>query len=174
MQLQGVNVNDNEGLEKEVDVMEGKAIVQRFVPTQNQLNQWQITPAIHFDQTDVLFASVDGGNVGSIYFTNGRIRLTHEDGPAIEPYPGQIARYAITNPVTAQEVLEGKSAYDQWLNKADRTFAERVIFLNGMQGVVPAPAKGTLFEIFDNGQDHISRGTPQVVNFGFDAQLQIM
>lgn len=40
-QLQGVNVNDNEGLEKEADVMGGKAVQRKILDFQNQISMNQ-------------------------------------------------------------------------------------------------------------------------------------
>ena len=43
---------------------------------------------------DLIFASVSNGKVGSIYFDEGRIRLTHEAGPAIE-HEEVVERYTL-------------------------------------------------------------------------------
>lgn len=82
MQMQGVNVNDNEGLEKEADVMGSHAF------TDSEVHSNVIQCAFDDLGGGAQYTSQNTqGEDGSIYFRLGRIRLIHNEGPKIAVHP---------------------------------------------------------------------------------------
>lgn len=59
-------------------------------------NAYANTVVEGFKPSGIQFSSVENGKVGSIYFSNGRIRLTHDSGPSVSIH-NDLERYALTD-----------------------------------------------------------------------------
>lgn len=98
MQLQGVNVNDNEGLEKEADVMGGKAVQMKYI---NKLKKEDITQLIGADRH---MAPI---NKDLEILPNTNDEQTY---PYISPY---------TPPLTYHHIIPRNKLADFWNNLVD-------------------------------------------------------
>ncbi len=82
MQMQGVNVNDNDGLEKEADVMGSYAF------TDSEAHSHVVQCVFGDLGSGAQYTSQNPqGEDGSIYFQSGRLRLIHNQGPQISVHP---------------------------------------------------------------------------------------
>ena len=115
---------------------------------------------------------MSNGNVGSIYFGVGRIRLTHGNGPEISTHAA-ISRFTISQQDYRQ--------YRAWRSSGVRTNVQRFTYVTTMlPSCAPAVAGagGKLIEFFGangiNGS-HPSRGGPAAFNFALNqAQLNLL
>ncbi len=116
---------------------------------------------IHPDFTpdQILFASISGGKVGSIYFPMGRIRLVHGSGPEVAICPG-VVRYTISN----------QDYEDHWQTHGS---ARRITELDSCR---PARAgEGERLVEFWPGKRHPSRGGPMRFTYTLtQAQMNII
>jgi hypothetical protein len=128
-----------------------------------------VTPA-KFKAENIVFASAEGGKVGSIYFKQERIRLKHRNGPEIGKTHDGIERYTLP-----------ENKYSYWLGtkifgkkkKGEKRkviapgaagvkeleFEKRKAFLNGHGEEAKVGGTGRLIENWRGGT-HPSRGTP--------------
>ena len=102
---------------------------------------------------DLLYSTNSNGNVGSIYFTDGRVRLVHDHGPMVDMSPG-VQRFVITQ-------AESNSWLAGHINLVD--LLPRPLALAGQAGILgeiyPPPPPSP-----DN--EHVSRGGPVAFNYG--------
>src|SRR5690606_15667681 len=105
----------------------------------------------NFTPDKILFASMDGGAVGSIYFPAGRIRLIHPKGPEISTH-GEIQRFTISN----------ADYHAHWHGPPKLT----VVTVQRLASCKPAVAdQGERLVEFWPGGRHPSRGGPKAFNF---------
>lgn len=104
-----------------------------------------------FTPGTLVFCSMDGGAVGSIYFNTGRIRLVHGSQPEISTH-ANLVRYTISN----ADYL----AYWKGPPKLNRN---TVLNLGSVQ--VAAPGQGERLVEFYQGGRHPSRGAPAAFNY---------
>lgn len=122
----------------------------------------------------VLFASVQDGKIGSIYFEDGRIRLVHTAGPAIEVLDKgiNVTRYSISeaNRKKVDAAIKKKS---EELTKEDVSIADYCKALKDVIEDKPymvQPGPNTyLYEIYSNGATHPSRGA---VDMSYNAYFE--
>ena len=116
---------------------------------------------IHPDFTpdQILFASISGGKVGSIYFPMGRIRLVHGGGPEVAICPG-VVRYTISD--------QDYQAYWKTHGSASR--------ITQLRSCRPAKAgEGERLVEFWPGKRHPSRGGPMPFTYSLtQTQLNII
>ena len=116
---------------------------------------------IHPDFTpdQILFASISGGKVGSIYFPMGRIRLVHGGGPEVAICPG-VVRYTISD--------QDYQAYWKTHGSASR--------ITQLRSCKPAKAgEGERLVEFWPGKRHPSRGGPMPFTYSLtQTQLNII
>jgi len=136
-------------------------------PNAQTIHSYMTTVVPGFTLGNILFASVAGGNVGSIYFTNGRIRLTHGNQPQVSVHVG-ITRHTISNPDYGQ--------YKTWLSNGRPGGGGRSAYIRGLRSFAPAVAgAGDRLVEFWPGHHHISRGGPVAFNYVLtQAQLNII
>ncbi|WP_299897954.1 hypothetical protein [uncultured Aquimarina sp.] len=108
------------------------------------------------DLQDIQYMSSKDGKTGSIYFSNGRIRLRHEDGPGIEIHEHGVERYQV--PDSVKKSLDHKF-FDTYFNEVqsnnDYLLSSRV----------PLDSDKVLIEVaknkYGNEEYHPSRGAAQ-------------
>ena len=113
-----------------------------------------------FTPANILFASMDGGKVGSIYFPVGRIRLIHDNRPEISKHTG-IQRFSISEDDYQKYARDYKAAKAR--GEGSTVGLDYVRALPSCKDAVPG-AGGRLIE-FWNGGRHPSRGGPQPFNW---------
>lgn len=159
MQMQGVNVNDNEGLEKEADVMGSHAFTDS---------------ASHSNVIQGVFGDLGGeaqytsqnsrGEDGSIYFPSGRLRLIHDHGPQISVHPHH-RRFIVGGDFDQfrhdyyEAHIENLIGFETFVQAGGNGWNIQKVDENQPQ----LPAAGILFEVFFNAQrkvtgTHRSRG----------------
>ena len=112
-----------------------------------------------FTPGNILFASMDSGKVGSIYFTIGRLRLVHGSGPEVAITPG-VERFTISD-----------ADYQKyWKKYGSRENIER------FPSCKPAAVgSGEKLVEFWPGKRHPSRGAPMPFTYTLtQAQLNII
>jgi|GEM_PF-3427478 len=136
-------------------------------PNAQTIHNYMQTVVPGFTLGDILFASMAGGNVGSIYFTNGRIRLTHGNNPQVSVHVG-ITRHTISNPDYGQ--------YRTWLINGRPGGGTKANYIRGLPSFALAVAGvGERLVEFWPGHQHISRGGPVAFNYGLtQTQLNII
>jgi hypothetical protein len=109
-----------------------------------------------FTPSQILYASIAGGKVGSIYFPTGRIRLVHKHGPEVSVNPG-VQRFTISD-----------RHYEKYWEKYGS--------LRRIRSCRDAVAgAGERLVEFWPGKRHVSRGGPQAFNYVLtQAQVNIM
>lgn len=125
-----------------------------------------VNPA--FTPANILFASVSGGKVGSIYFPAGRIRLTHDSEPEVDEHAG-IERYTISAvDLNTFSGKWGRNEFDSWA-----AVYQWITTLPSSQQAVAGNGE-ILFELWPGGL-HPSRGGPQPFNYNLtQRQLNII
>ena len=123
-----------------------------------------------FTPANILFASIDSGKVGSIYFPVGRIRLVHPSRPEISKHTG-IQRFSISEDDYQKYDRDYKAAKAR--NQGSTVGLDYVRALPSCKDAVPG-AGGRLIE-FWNGGRHPSRGGPQPFSWALtQKQLNII
>ncbi len=109
-----------------------------------------------FTPGGIHFASVSDGKVGSIYFEDARLRLTHRSGPQVSSTHRGIWRFAVPPEI-----------YHHWRRWKKRTrprpgFFDNLLYFKRQRCKEAAPgAKGKLVEIWPPSGSHPSRGSPK-------------
>ena len=135
--------------------------------THAQINQAITTQPNNVQPGNIEFVTSENGQIGSIYFPWGRIRLEHPEGPMLEDQVQQTAglnvrveRYAVPNAQLNQRQFRGNLGRMQLYNGG------QLNLLNRINGPVNAPLAGTLVEFYidiNSGRainTHPSRGNP--------------
>ncbi|WP_278503771.1 hypothetical protein [Phocaeicola barnesiae] len=117
--------------------------------------KWKHTNA-PFSVNDILYASMDKGKVGSIYFPTGRIRLTHPNGPTISNHDNPM-RYTISNA-------------DYRANKVKRGTLIAQIQTLPSYSLAQIGGERLLESFHGKRIEHISRGGPVAFNYGLNQQ----
>jgi len=136
-------------------------------PDAQTIHNYMQTVVPGFTINSIQFASVAGGRVGSIYFTNGRIRLTHNHNPEVSVHAG-ITRYTIN--------AHDYGQYKQWLAGGRIGGGTSENYIRNLPSFAPAVVGGggRLIEFWP-GHKHISRGGPMAFNYNLtQVQLNII
>ncbi len=139
-----------------------------------QHNDWRNTQApAPFTAGNLQFATYSDGNYGSIYFTQGRVRLIHPQHPTPEVHPRPPERFSVN--------AGDHRRYDRaWHRHPDWTHVDEYAYLTQLHSYQPNTVHWDehLFEYFDQAHFlHESRGIIRDFNSNFhlnQAQVNLL
>ena len=138
-------------------------VVQRAPVGPGTMDAWRTIPSPGWIAPGTLeFASTSKGKVGSIYFEDGRIRLRHPAGPAVEHHES-IERFVV-------DAADWDLVWDHWEAHGDApALYGYTIGLDSAEEAA-AGSPGNLVEFFGKGSEgwHPSRGSPEPFNYGLE------